>query len=104
MLNRPKALNALNMALIAELNEALRLIDADKEIGAIVITGSEKAFAGERARFFCVCRVWRSLAELRVSGAGPSVRRFGAVSHTHILLSVLRVRWIMLIDDVEWYG
>ncbi|KAI9442646.1 ClpP/crotonase-like domain-containing protein [Lactarius indigo] len=38
-LNRPKALNALNSAL------ALRLIDADKEIGAIVITGSERAFA-----------------------------------------------------------
>jgi enoyl-CoA hydratase len=44
-LNRPKALNALNSALVAELNEALRLIDADREIGAIVITGSEKAFA-----------------------------------------------------------
>ncbi|KAI0256419.1 enoyl-CoA hydratase [Lactifluus subvellereus] len=44
-LNRPKALNALNTALFKELNEALRLIDADKEIGAIVITGSEKAFA-----------------------------------------------------------
>ena len=45
-LNRPKALNALNRALFAELNEALRLIDADKEIGAIVLTGSERAFAG----------------------------------------------------------
>jgi enoyl-CoA hydratase len=45
-LNRPKALNALNIALFAELNDALRLIDADKDIGAIVITGSEKAFAG----------------------------------------------------------
>ncbi|KAH9165479.1 ClpP crotonase [Lactarius sanguifluus] len=44
-LNRPKALNALNSALFAELNEALRLIDADREIGAIVITGSERAFA-----------------------------------------------------------
>jgi len=44
-LNRPKALNALNMALIAELTEALRLIDADKEIGAIIIAGSDKAFA-----------------------------------------------------------
>ena len=45
-LNRPKALNALNIALFAELNDALRLIDADREIGAIVITGSERAFAG----------------------------------------------------------
>jgi enoyl-CoA hydratase len=48
-LNRPKALNALNSALFKELNEALHLIDADKEIGAIVITGSEKAFAGASA-------------------------------------------------------
>jgi enoyl-CoA hydratase len=45
-LNRPKALNALNTALFAELNDALRLIDSDREIGAIVITGSERAFAG----------------------------------------------------------
>ena len=45
-LNRPRALNALNTALFAELNEALKLIDADREIGAIVITGSERAFAG----------------------------------------------------------
>jgi len=44
-LNRPKALNALNIALFGELKAALRLIDADKEIGAVVITGSEKAFA-----------------------------------------------------------
>jgi len=49
-LNRPKALNALNIALFGELKAALRLIDADKEIGAIVITGSEKAFAGACAR------------------------------------------------------
>ncbi|KAF8257243.1 hypothetical protein EI94DRAFT_1818491 [Lactarius quietus] len=42
----PKALNALDSASVDELNEALRLIDADKEIGAIVITGSEEAFAG----------------------------------------------------------
>ena len=51
-LNRPKALNALNSALVAELNEALRLIDSEKEIGAIVITGSERAFAGA-----CTCGV-----------------------------------------------
>ena len=49
-LNRPQALNALNSALVVELYEALRLIDADREIGAIVITGSERAFAGAYAR------------------------------------------------------
>ena len=44
-LNRPKALNALNAALIGELAEALDAFEADEEIGAMVITGSEKAFA-----------------------------------------------------------
>jgi len=44
-LNRPKALNALNDALMDELGDALRAFDADDGIGAIVVTGSEKAFA-----------------------------------------------------------
>jgi enoyl-CoA hydratase len=44
-LNRPKALNALNDALMNELGEALAAFDADEAIGAIVITGSDKAFA-----------------------------------------------------------
>ena len=44
-LNRPKALNALNDAVIDELVGALQRFDGDDAIGAIVITGSEKAFA-----------------------------------------------------------
>ena len=44
-LNRPKALNALCDALVAELGTALDAFEADPAIGAIVITGSEKAFA-----------------------------------------------------------
>jgi enoyl-CoA hydratase len=44
-LNRPQALNALNSALIAELNQALGAFDADPAIGAMVLTGSDKAFA-----------------------------------------------------------
>jgi len=44
-LNRPKALNALNDALMNELGEALAKFDADEAIGAMVITGSDKAFA-----------------------------------------------------------
>lgn len=44
-LNRPKALNALCDGLIKELNTKLLECDADPSIGAIVITGSEKAFA-----------------------------------------------------------
>ncbi|HEY5573328.1 MAG TPA: enoyl-CoA hydratase-related protein [Anaerolineales bacterium] len=44
-LNRPKALNALNSALIEEVMEALSDFDNDEAIGAIVITGNERAFA-----------------------------------------------------------
>lgn len=44
-LNRPKALNALCTPLIRELGQALDAFEADAEIGAIVLTGSEKAFA-----------------------------------------------------------
>jgi enoyl-CoA hydratase len=44
-LNRPKALNALCAQLIAELEQALNELEADANIGAIVVTGSERAFA-----------------------------------------------------------
>ena len=44
-LNRPAALNALNAALIAELAAALDDLERDGTIGAIVVTGNEKAFA-----------------------------------------------------------
>jgi enoyl-CoA hydratase len=44
-LNRPQALNALNRQLIAELNEALDALETNPDIGCMVITGSEKAFA-----------------------------------------------------------
>src|SRR5215469_10650544 len=44
-LNRPAALNALNAALIAELGAALDDLEEDAAIGAIVLTGNEKAFA-----------------------------------------------------------
>ena len=44
-LNRPKALNALNAELMSELNTALSDYDQNDEIGAIVITGDDRAFA-----------------------------------------------------------
>jgi len=44
-LNRPKQLNALCDGLIAEINSALKQFQEDSEVGAIVITGSERAFA-----------------------------------------------------------
>lgn len=44
-LDRPKALNALNDELVDELGSALGEFEADDDVGCIVITGSERAFA-----------------------------------------------------------
>jgi len=44
-LNRPEALNALNSKLLGELAEALKAADRNDTVRAIIITGSEKAFA-----------------------------------------------------------
>ncbi|MEK9660876.1 MAG: enoyl-CoA hydratase-related protein, partial [Alphaproteobacteria bacterium] len=44
-LNRPKALNALCAALVAEMGEALDGFEADDNIRCLIVTGSEKAFA-----------------------------------------------------------
>ncbi len=52
-LNRPKALNALCNQLVDELVDALEKYDKDNDIGAIILTGSKKAFAGTSfPRFF----------------------------------------------------
>jgi enoyl-CoA hydratase len=44
-LNRPKALNALSPELTKELSEALNVLEKDETVAAVVLTGSEKAFA-----------------------------------------------------------
>lgn len=44
-LNRPKALNALSMPLLAEVMDALHQFDIDDTIGCMILTGNEKAFA-----------------------------------------------------------
>ncbi|KAH8102292.1 enoyl-CoA hydratase [Cristinia sonorae] len=44
-LNRPKALNALSSPLFKELNEATEELDKDDSVGALVLTGSDRAFA-----------------------------------------------------------
>ena len=44
-LNRPEALNALNALTLDELATAIGAMDSDPEIGAIILTGSDKAFA-----------------------------------------------------------
>lgn len=45
-LNRPKALNALCDGLMKDVSDALDELEGDGSIGAIVVTGSDKAFAG----------------------------------------------------------
>lgn len=44
-LNRPKALNALSDALLADLSHATKELDGDPQVGCLVVTGSSKAFA-----------------------------------------------------------
>jgi enoyl-CoA hydratase len=44
-LNRPQAMNALNNQLMRELMDALEAFDKNDAVGAMVITGNEKAFA-----------------------------------------------------------
>jgi len=44
-LNRPKALNSINLQLISDLNAAVAAANADPDVGAMVLTGSKKAFA-----------------------------------------------------------
>lgn len=49
-LNRPKALNALCDGLMKEVGRALDDFEVDADVGAIVITGSDRAFAGMRSK------------------------------------------------------
>ncbi|GGU57400.1 enoyl-CoA hydratase [Pseudomonas laurentiana] len=44
-LNRPQALNALNAQIVSEINQALDQLERDPNIGCVVLTGSQKAFA-----------------------------------------------------------
>jgi len=44
-LNRPQALNALNAQIVGEINQALDQLEANPNIGCVVLTGSAKAFA-----------------------------------------------------------
>jgi enoyl-CoA hydratase len=44
-LNRPQAMNAFNQTMLSELFDALETFDKDEQVGAMVVTGNEKAFA-----------------------------------------------------------
>ena len=77
-LDRPKAMNALNDALMDELGHALRAFEADDGIGCVVLTGSEKAFAAgadisamapleymQAYRTNFISRNWETMREVR---------------------------------------
>ena len=54
-LNRPKALNSLCVELQEELSEAIRKMDNDESIAAIVLTGGDKVFAAGKLLFYFTC-------------------------------------------------
>lgn len=72
-LNRPKALNALSRQLIADLNAALDGFEAHAGIGAIVLTGSEKAFA-----------------------AGADIKEMQALGYVDVFMDDFVARWEQL--------
>ena len=69
-LNRPKALNALNQTLMEEVLVAAKLFDNDLGVGAIVITGSERAFA-----------------------AGADIKEMSSKNYQEVYLGELFARW-----------
>ena len=79
-LDRPKALNALNARVASELDQALAAFDADPDIAAVVLTGSDKAFGcrrrhqgdgGSRLHRCAAERLHRALAGGRCAIASP---------------------------------
>ncbi|WP_188777331.1 enoyl-CoA hydratase [Marmoricola endophyticus] len=73
-LNRPEALNALNLTLMGEVVAAMEAFDADTGIGAIVLTGSAKAFA-----------------------AGADIKEMSAKSHADVVNEDMISHWDRLI-------
>jgi enoyl-CoA hydratase len=68
-LNRPKALNALNAEVLRDLAQALENFDADPQVGAIVITGDERAFAaGADIKDMATATPVEMLLEERIEG------------------------------------
>ena len=73
-LNRPKMLNALSFGVFREIAAAVDDLEADAAIGCIVVTGSEKAFAADRALPQADHRGGRGLRARRRLRTGHDVR------------------------------
>lgn len=69
-LNRPSALNALNLTVMREVVEAVESFDADETIGAIILTGSERAFA-----------------------AGADIKEMASMTHAEVVARDLFAAW-----------
>lgn len=83
-LNRPKALNALNAVLMKEICAARLAFDGDDDIGAVVITGNEKAFAaGADVKEMAS----KTFAEAYLQDFGSDWRRF-VMCHKPIIAAV----------------
>lgn len=66
-LNRPQAMNAFNITMLTELFDALEAFDKDENIGAIIVTGNEKAFAaGADIKEMAEATPFQMIAEERV--------------------------------------
>lgn len=82
LMNRPKALNALSTPLFTELNDSVKAFNDDDSVQAVVLPGSERAFAGE-----CVVVGW---------WRAPEMKDKQCTSRFHIVSCDMRTVWSRL--------
>ena len=80
-LNRPDKLNALNAQLMAELREALDIIELDQEIRVVILTGAGRAFSAG-------CDLDKDSGGAPPQGEDPDVRRRHLQSHIDTFMMV----------------
>ncbi|KAH9911585.1 ClpP/crotonase-like domain-containing protein [Fomitopsis serialis] len=124
-LNRPKALNALSTPLFVELNDAVAALDRDDDVRALVLTGSERAFADSDVFKNKFLESWSLLTQIRkpiiaaVSGyalgggcelammcdiilASPSARLARAIGKSRTMELTLTGRRFTAAEAADW--
>ncbi|XP_028405293.1 3-hydroxyisobutyryl-CoA hydrolase, mitochondrial-like [Dendronephthya gigantea] len=98
-LNRPKALNSLDLGMVRKIHPALMDWERDENIGAIVIKG-----AGDKA--FCAGGDVRAVAEEGISGTGGTLRRdfFKEEYQLNNAIGTLKTPYVALIDGITMGG
>lgn len=94
ILNRPEALNALNTALLGELSAALDAAEANPETRAVVITGSERAFAAGADINEMAARDLVGILKIHVLLTGNVLH----VSPSLSLLQLMVLRWAVAVN------